>query len=582
MPCKGPPGQSQQPGKPSQGPPWAKPTARGAPQGPTWAKPTDREAPQGPTWAKPTDREAPQGPTWAKPTDREAPQGPTWAKPTDREAPQGPTWVNPIDWKASEDPILVNAAICGISQGPIKADGNVSTCPREGTGVFLREEEHRFRQKVPQTAVTKSPLYCQIRFPMRKGSLVTIFSLTESGLFKTGEDLCVCEKFLMGTCQNDSSCLCYHTLLPFHWQFHHKYDNCWYSVPIGTQMHLEMIYANPNYKAAKIVYLGKIFYLDMNLRIFQSSSHSCFDYVRRICCKSDSPLAPPSEVYYHSNYKWIPYDQENENPSSNLQTPNGTKRKLTATQLKEMYIVKISRPKYVPLYQYVNNLRIWHSEKLNLSLWGEEATDIYIGEHPYKSKVTTMAKKDFFTVVEMAPSEPAYQHCCQLFHTSIPPEQAVVLRIYRLYNPYFWKLYLREKKRLKRLQIPSPLEYHLFCQAPISLEELTKYGLCPKRASMEGLLGCGLYFSLSANILTSKKTVNSGYMTVLAKVLIGEKTLGNSLFNSPPCKENGYEYDACVNDMNTPTLFTVFRRELTYPYFIIFYKCVEDPVHLVY
>ncbi|XP_031796040.1 uncharacterized protein LOC116419516 [Sarcophilus harrisii] len=435
MPCKGPPGQSQQPGKPSQGPPWAKPTARGAPQGPTWAKPTDREAPQGPTWAKPTDREAPQGPTWAKPTDREAPQGPTWAKPTDREAPQGPTWVNPIDWKASEDPILVNAAICGISQGPIKADGNVSTCPREGTGVFLREEEHRFRQKVPQTAVTKSPLYCQIRFPMRKGSLVTIFSLTESGLFKTGEDLCVCEKFLMGTCQNDSSCLCYHTLLPFHWQFHHKYDNCWYSVPIGTQMHLEMIYANPNYKAAKIVYLGKIFYLDMNLRIFQSSSHSCFDYVRRICCKSDSPLAPPSEVYYHSNYKWIPYDQENENPSSNLQTPNGTKRKLTATQLKEMYIVKIMKIRR--MYNLGMGYRNWHIDFL-------------------KQLVDQFG---------------------------------------------------RGVKNLQTLQ-------------PLLLEAIPK--------------------------------------------------------------ENGYEYDACVNDMNTPTLFTVFRRELTYPYFIIFYKCVEDPVHLVY
>ncbi|XP_051856718.1 protein mono-ADP-ribosyltransferase TIPARP-like [Antechinus flavipes] len=472
---------------------------------------------------------------------------------------------------------MIRPATSGPSQGLVEAECNILTCSRERIGVFFRKEERRFRKKVPQSAVTKNLLYCQIRFPMRKGSLVTIFSVTEPGLLKAGEELYVCEKFLMGTCQNDSSCLGYHILLPFHWQFHHKYSNCWYSVPLGTQMHLEMIYANPNYTAAKIVYVGKTLYLDMNSKIFQSSSPSGFDYARRICCKSDSPFTPSSEVYWHNGYKWVPYDQESGNQSSNLQNPDGTK-----TQLEEMYLIKTSRPKYVPLYQNVNKLRIWHSEiSKTLSLWGEEATDIYIGEHPYKNQVK-MSRRDFFTVVEMAPSEPAYQYCCQLFHDSIPPEQAVVLRIYRLYNPYFWMLYQREKRRLKRLQIPSPLEYHLFCQTPISLEELAKYGLCPKTRGTEGILGRGLYFSLNASVLSSQKTVNSGYMTVLAKVLIGEKTLGNYLFNSAPCKEDGYEYDACVDDMNMPTLFTVFRKELTYPYFIIFYKCIEDPVHLVY
>ncbi|XP_036616669.1 protein mono-ADP-ribosyltransferase TIPARP-like [Trichosurus vulpecula] len=340
-------------------------------------------------------------------------------------------------------------------------------------------------------------------------------------------------------------------------------------------MHLEMIHADPNFETADISFFGEKMCLDMKEKKF-TKVLSSFDFARRLCCKDDSFFTPPNNIYFLSGSVWTLYSQDiHQLLSSAYQQPLGF---MNFQELK-----MIVRPKYVPLYQNVNDLRIWFSNPpTTFAWWGEEPTDIYIGKFPCKDQVSATPDTDEFSLREVAPSELAYQQCCQLFHASAPPEHFVVLRIYRYYNRSLWELYLREKRRLKNLQIPSPLEYHLFYQGHISLEYLTSIGLCPKTRSGEGILGRGLYFSLNAYLATSNKNPSSGYMTVLAKVLVGEKTLGHPFIFDAPFKPNGQEYDSCVNDIDMPTLFCVFRKELIYPYFIITYRCLTDEVHMVF
>ncbi|XP_072511014.1 protein mono-ADP-ribosyltransferase TIPARP-like [Notamacropus eugenii] len=446
------------------------------------------------------------------------------------------------------------------------------TSSRDSTRLLVRDEMPH--QDSPQGTGTKIQLYSEMKSSLRNGSVVNIFSAKESGLLKEGEQPHVCENFLLGTCQRDSACPYYHTLLPFHWQFHHKQCNLWYSIPLGAQMHLEMIYANPNIKAAEILNGNETLYLDMSEKVFMEIN-DCFDFARRLCCGKDSVLGPSRNFYFLSGQIWILCNQ-------GIQIQN----QIMTMYMEQMNLQKsvkiIDRPKYIPLYQQVN-LRVWFSDhSRNVSWWGEGPSDAYIGNYPFKSQVISRSKEDKFLVIEMAPSEPAYRYCCQLFHRSIPPGNALVLRIYRYYNPLLWEQYQREKRRLKNLQIPSPLEYQLFYQGYTTFESLARHGLCPKIRSSQGLLGQGLYFSLNAYVTSSKMDPPNGHMMVLAKVLVGEKTIGHPFFCAAPLKANGQEYDSCVDDIDMPTLFALFRKELVYPYFIIFYRRLTDPVHLVF
>uniref|UniRef100_A0A663LPT3 PARP catalytic domain-containing protein n=1 Tax=Athene cunicularia TaxID=194338 RepID=A0A663LPT3_ATHCN len=57
----------------------------------------------------------------------------------------------------------------------------------------------------------------------------------------------------------------------------------------------------------------------------------------------------------------------------------------------------------------------------------------------------------------------------------------------------------------------------------------------------------------------------------LARVLVGEFTLGSSSYVRPPLKDNQKFYDSCVDNSSNPSIFVIFERHQIYPEYLIEY-----------
>uniref|UniRef100_A0A6P5IR09 TCDD-inducible poly [ADP-ribose] polymerase-like n=1 Tax=Phascolarctos cinereus TaxID=38626 RepID=A0A6P5IR09_PHACI len=195
-------------------------------------------------------------------------------------------------------------------------------------------------------------------------------------------------------------------------------------------------------------------------------------------------------------------------------------------------------------------------------------------------------RNQHFILMEILPSESTYQYCCELFYFSMKPLQSVVLRIFQLYNPELWEQYKRQKAMMTvHKAVSTSLEYHLFHETTIRLEHLAANGLDSKLSRYAGILGYGTYFSLHAKTASLMNLVYNpdfGHVIVLARVLVGENTVGRPGLQAPPFKPDGQQFEFCVNNTDRPTRFVIFKEKYSFPHFIILYKHFRDSVHLVF
>ena len=94
-------------------------------------------------------------------------------------------------------------------------------------------------------------------------------------------------------------------------------------------------------------------------------------------------------------------------------------------------------------------------------------------------------------------------------------------------------------------------------------------------SSVATVYGKGVYFardaSYSARDQYSPRDANNYKYMFLAKVLVGDYTVGNSSCITPPAKSaNGLElYDSVVDAVNTPQIFVIFADAQAYPDYLI-------------
>ncbi|XP_031813096.1 protein mono-ADP-ribosyltransferase TIPARP-like [Sarcophilus harrisii] len=425
----------------------------------------------------------------------------------------------------------------------------------------------------------------------KNGDIVKIMSATYSGLVKKGERLHICEDFLLGICFLGTHCLAFHTLLPFHWQFQSKNDGSWHSIPLVTQLHLEMCYSDPN---RRILYLNNImgisFILDLQLNLVNSHLYKA---ARRLSCLPSSSLFHSKVLYWCQDFFWVQHKKEvqekiNFGEDNLFQiTINGEK---TLFNLKESWQMTknskyplLLKQEYLPLHQIVCKIKPWDSNSFP-PLLGEEEEDSYFGPYPGISRLIQTNEKKKFTLTEMLPSDPAYQTCCQLFHHSMPSQQTIVLRIFRLYNRNLWKEYIRNKKIMvmKRSHL-NCIERHLFHQTDMNLEDLALCGLEPTQHFCVDNFGIAVYFTQEAKastFMTSRKASFFGHNMVLAKVLIGEMTIEKPDSLVPPLNSEESQFDCHVNNTLKPTVFAVSNRHYCYPYYVIQYKNARDAIYM--
>ncbi|XP_033103909.1 protein mono-ADP-ribosyltransferase PARP12-like [Anneissia japonica] len=157
--------------------------------------------------------------------------------------------------------------------------------------------------------------------------------------------------------------------------------------------------------------------------------------------------------------------------------------------------------------------------------------------------------------------------------------QNKVLKIQRVQNEELWEDYTRKRERMnkrtkqdERRLWHGTREYHVqaICQQNFDFR-------CSGSSSGTAY-GQGSYFardaSYSANYAIPS---NDGKRFMfLAKVLVGEYTIGNTAYKRPPEKPNATGqvkilYDSCVNTISNPSIFVIFDIAQMYPDYLIQY-----------
>ncbi|XP_053113314.1 protein mono-ADP-ribosyltransferase TIPARP-like isoform X2 [Hemicordylus capensis] len=419
----------------------------------------------------------------------------------------------------------------------------------------------------------------------------------------------ICDNFLLGNCPQGESCPLHHTRYPYHWQLKQKESRVWQSVSDLAQQHLEKLYTDITRVHTTLVDKQGISGI-LNCDLMRLKSFAPYDSIRRLSNTSSSQINPhfPTKWtwYWKDDYNWKEYDEpvppdflavfEKSLPSDNAEIH----RELSAMDLKQKS-QKIShscpiqhRPVYRSLLSmapFLQTIRKKHSEELQLStsgIPGEDPTDEYCGPYPATSVFQLVGPTDNgFLQLEMEPWESAYHSTYTLFHDSFSENEALVLGIYRIWNEVVWQNYTRKESMFECISgvKKCELEKHLF------------YGTWAERKSsicrmnfdpcLSGLFtpiyGQGIYFHMCAQqahkyTLPDKDKLR--YM-FLAKVLVGNYISGEEHYRHTkkflPAQET---YESCVDNTESPKIFVTFNRNQCYPYFLICYKLLSDPVVL--
>ncbi|XP_075756471.1 protein mono-ADP-ribosyltransferase TIPARP-like isoform X2 [Pelodiscus sinensis] len=413
----------------------------------------------------------------------------------------------------------------------------------------------------------------------------------------------ICDHFLLGHCTQRESCPLHHTRYPYHWQIRQRDSKAWQSVSESAQRHLEKLYCDTGKEQIKFVdkdgAVGSIFLHSMKLVCFGP-----YDKVRRLSNTSDPKENPhfPTEwaAYWNRSGNWKKYEEpisqgllaayEQDKDSYSFEHQGhfftvDVKRRVQRNRDKGYVRLVQRRPAYRSLLSMVPHLRTLPRRTWGTDILGENPRDGYCGSYPAAS-VPKPADGQAFLKMEVAPTEVAYHRVCALFHQTLSEEKTLVLGVYRIRNDDLWEKYARQKAAMSQacsLQEKHQLEKHLFYgSAADFLEPICQKNFDPSFSRLQApIYGKGCYFSKSAlyshrHGLACKAGLR--YM-FLAKVLVGKTAVGNKLFRRPlPVVPGGQLCNSRVNSKSNTQVYVVSDNCQCYPYFLIKYKMLSDPV----
>ncbi|EMP31633.1 TCDD-inducible poly [ADP-ribose] polymerase [Chelonia mydas] len=216
---------------------------------------------------------------------------------------------------------------------------------------------------------------------------------------------------------------------------------------------------------------------------------------------------------------------------------------------------------------------------------GEDPTDVYSGPYP-ASWISCPSEGPTYVQCEIAPSEAVYRTVYTLFHKSLSEDTFLVLGIYRIRQEYLWQKYSSQKEIMSRglsTEEKKQLERHLFHGTSAdSKNSICQMGFDPRLSGQNlAAFGKGSYFAKNAQYSNGFCTACKAglrYM-FLAKVLVGKSAVGNANYCQPPrIRSSGRPFDSCVDSASS--IYVIFNSSQSYPYFLICYKLLSDPVAL--
>ncbi|XP_067391153.1 protein mono-ADP-ribosyltransferase TIPARP-like [Emydura macquarii macquarii] len=418
------------------------------------------------------------------------------------------------------------------------------------------------------------------------------------------DGILICDDFLLGQCPEGERCPRHHTPKPFHWQMRRRKDGVWLSVGMSAQQHLEKLYCSTSHDDVQLVDKAGSSWT-LNLSSIQLKSFQVYDHVRRLSNSSDPScnlyFFVEWQMYWEEYGEWLKYKEPLQsellaafekgmwNHAFKLgdQLYNVNLKQLTQRNVRTGFTRRIRcRPKWRPPWRLVPKLQRVLGTTINSSsnIPGEAPQNNYCGPYP-ASWVPNASQGTMYTLAAVAPAEMAYQTTCELFHKTLAEDKALVLGIYRVRNDYLWQKYRGQKKFMAQCRRPRArygLEKHLFHGTLASnVQPICEMNFDPRLAGVNGMAyGQGSYFASDASYSHHyAKPGEAGLRHMfLVKVLVGRSVQGKSKFRQPPLARDGRLYDSCTDCAKNPKIFVLFDNCQCYPYFLIRYKLLSEPV----
>ncbi|KFO87032.1 Poly [ADP-ribose] polymerase 12, partial [Buceros rhinoceros silvestris] len=178
-----------------------------------------------------------------------------------------------------------------------------------------------------------------------------------------------------------------------------------------------------------------------------------------------------------------------------------------------------------------------------------------------------------FKLIELDSSSEEYKKVKADFQRTMP--KTIIERIRRVQNPSLWELYQWQKEQMQKINGGKTVDERLLFHGTSKnyIEAICQQNFDWRICGLHGTAyGKGSYFARDASYSNNYCTGASYTKTMfLARVLVGEFTLGHSSYVRPPLKDNQNFYDSCVNDSSNPSIFVVFEKHQIYPEYLIEY-----------
>ncbi|NWU69076.1 PAR12 polymerase, partial [Pterocles burchelli] len=179
-----------------------------------------------------------------------------------------------------------------------------------------------------------------------------------------------------------------------------------------------------------------------------------------------------------------------------------------------------------------------------------------------------------FKLIELDHSSEEYKKVKVDFKRTMPKTD--IERIHRVQNPSLWALYQWYKEQMQKSNggkaVDERFLFHGTSKKYIDAicQQNFDWRICGLHGTVYGKGGS--YFardaSYSDNYCREDLYTKSMF---LARVLVGEFTVGKSHYVRPPLKDNQNFYDSCVNSSSNPSIFVIFEKQQIYPEYLIEY-----------
>ncbi|KFV17926.1 Poly [ADP-ribose] polymerase 12, partial [Tauraco erythrolophus] len=178
-----------------------------------------------------------------------------------------------------------------------------------------------------------------------------------------------------------------------------------------------------------------------------------------------------------------------------------------------------------------------------------------------------------FKLIELDTSSEEYKKVKVDFQRTMP--KTVIRSIRRVQNPSLWELYQWQKEQMQKSNGGKTADERFLFHGTSKkyIDAICQQNFDWRICGLHGTVyGKGSYFARDASYSDNYCREDSCTKTMfLARVLVGEFTLGNSSYVRPPLKDNQNFYDSCVNSFSNPSIFVIFEKQQIYPEYLIEY-----------